>query len=177
MSNSQQTSGYSKLSIITHWVTAIAVIVLFVTHEGENSDMANLIHVGGGAIIGLFLLWRVWHRVRNGMTEAADQAMIYTIASKIVMWGFLAAIVVVTLTGYFLPWTKGAALDIFGLLSIPSPIAANYALHGFVEEAHEIAGHAFPILLILHVLGAVKHLVINRDGIVARMVRPVAGGR
>lgn len=177
MPDPRQASGYSKLSIATHWVTAIAVIVLFVTHEGENGNMANLVHVGGGALVGLFLLWRVWHRIRNGMTETPDQAMIFTIASKLVMWGFLAAIVVVTLTGYFLPWTKGAALDIFGVLSIPSPMAANHALHEVVEEAHEIAGHAFPILLILHVLGAVKHLVIDRDGIVARMMRPVAGGR
>jgi len=177
MSDSPHTSGYSKTSIVTHWASALAVIVLFLTHEGENGDLTNLVHVGGGAIVGLFLLWRVWHRMRNGMTEVPDQAMIFTIASKIVMWGFLAAILVVTLTGYLLPWTRGAPLDIFGVLSIPSPMAANGSLHEFVEEAHEIAGHAFPVLLILHVLGAVKHLVIDRDGIVARMMRPVAGGR
>lgn len=177
MSTTPQTSGYSRLSIATHWLTAIFVIVLFVTHEGENGDIASLIHVGGGAIVGLFLLWRVWHRIRKGMTTVANQAMILNLASKAVMWGFLISIVVVTITGYLLPWTKGAALDIFGLFSIPSPIATNYQLHGLMEELHEISGHAFPILLILHVLGAAKHLFIDRDGIVARMLRPLAGGR
>lgn len=170
-------TGYSKLSIISHWLAAIAVLVLFVTHEGERGDIAYVIHVSGGAIAGLFLLWRVWHRVRNGMTDAPDQAMIFNLLSKIVVWGFLVAVLVATVTGYLLPWSRGAALDIFGIVSIPSPMAGSRGFHEFIEETHELAGHAIPVLLILHVLGAAKHLIINRDGIVARMFKPAPGGR
>ena len=174
---SERRDGYNRLSIFIHWLTAILVIALFVTHEGKPGDPAYLIHVGGGAIVGLFLLWRVWRRISRGQTAKSDQATIFNIASDVVMWGFLASIVVVTVTGYLLPWSKGEPLDIFGLLAIPTPMAANLAFHGVMEEAHEVAGHLMPILFLLHVAGAVKHLVINRDGVVARMLKPVQGGR
>ncbi len=168
--------SYSPLSIVSHWLAAILVIALFFTHEGERGSASAIFHVSGGAIAGLFLLWRVWHRVRRGMTASPKQAAVFNIASKIVMWGFLTAIVVVVLTGYFLPWSRGAPLDMFGLFSIPSPMGANRPFHEFVEEVHDIAGHLFVPLLVLHILGAAKHAFINRDGIASRMFRPQRGG-
>ena len=111
------------------------------------------------------------------MTVKPDQAEIFNIASKIVIWGFLANIVVVVITGYLLPWSRGMPLDIFGVVSIPSPIAANHAFHEFVEELHEISGQLFIPLLALHILGAAKHALIDKDGIARRMFKSVASGR
>ena len=48
--------GYSQLSIVTHWIAAIIVIALFLTHEGERGSAAYVIHVSGGALVGVFLL-------------------------------------------------------------------------------------------------------------------------
>ncbi len=62
-------TGYSRASIIVHWITAIMVIALFFTHEGDRGSTALAFHVGGGAILGLFLLWRVGRRIMRGMTE------------------------------------------------------------------------------------------------------------
>ena len=59
------------------------------------------------------------------------------------MGAFLVAIVVVVLTGYFIPWSVGQAIDIYGIVSLPSPIGRMPALHEFLEEAHEIAGQLF----------------------------------
>ncbi|MHA1189540.1 MAG: hypothetical protein ACTSSQ_03640, partial [Alphaproteobacteria bacterium] len=56
--------GYSRLSIITHWITAIGVIALFLTGEGDRGSAVYVFHVSGGAAFGLFLLWRVWRRAR-----------------------------------------------------------------------------------------------------------------
>ena len=62
------------------------------------------IHVSGGAIAGVFLLWRVWHRARRGMVALPDQAFLLNAAARVVQWGFLVAIVVAVITGYLLPW-------------------------------------------------------------------------
>ncbi len=172
-----RSDGYSRASILVHWIAAIVIVALFLTHEGERGSAAYAFHLSGGAIAGVFLLWRVWRRARRGMTAKPDQAAVFNLASQVVLWGFLAAIVVVTVTGYLLPWSLGRPLDIFGLVAIPSPIGGSRPLHEFVEEAHEIAGQLFPLLLILHVLGAAKHRFLDRDGIAARMFRPVVGGR
>jgi cytochrome b561 len=97
------TTGYSHLSIITHWLGAILVIALFATYEGKPGDAVYVFHVSFGPIAGLFLLWRVWHRIRCGFTDKPDQANIYNLASRIVIWGFLVSIVLVIISGYFLP--------------------------------------------------------------------------
>ena len=97
-----RSDGYSPLSIVLHWLAAIFVVALFLTHDGERGSSAYVIHVSGGAIIGVFLLWRVWQRVRRGMIDSPDQALLLNAAARGVQWGFLAAIVVAVLTGYLL---------------------------------------------------------------------------
>ncbi len=168
--------GYSRLSIVTHWITAFVVIVLFLTHEGERGDAAYAVHVGGGALAGLFLLWRVGYRVLRGFPNDPGKAAPFNLAARIVFWGFLAAIVLVILTGYLLPWSQGHPIDLFGLVSIPSPLAPSRDLHEFVEEAHEAAGQAFLPLLILHVLGAFRHVIFDKGHLAGRMRRAVLGG-
>ena len=171
-----RTDGYSLLSVIAHWLAAILVIVLFLTHEGPPGTGAYAFHVGGGAIAGLFLLWRVWRRVRRGATDAPEQAAVFNFMARVVHWGLLALIAVVVVSGYLLPWSMGQALDVFGV-GIPSPMADNPNLHQFLERVHDIAGHLFVPLLGLHVAGAVKHAVLDRRGAGLRMFKPVSGGR
>ena len=89
----------------------------------------------------------------------------------------IVAIVVTIVTGYLLPWSGGRDLVIFEALRIPSPFAGNGAFHELMEEAHDIAGHAFLPLLALHVLGALKHAFVDKDSVLLRMARPVEGGK
>jgi cytochrome b561 len=181
MEKNKPPTGYSRTSILAHWVAAILVVTLFLTHEGavdgDRNSTAYAIHIGGGAIVGLFLLWRVWRRIARGMTAKPDQHYIFNIASQIVIWGFLAAIVVVVVSGYLLPWSLGRPLDIFGLINIPSPMGPSPGLREFLEDAHEISGVVFVPLLILHVLGTAKHAFIDKDGVAIRMLKSVSGGR
>ncbi len=170
-------SGYSRLSIALHWITAIAVVALFFTHEGERGSAQQMFHVGGGAILGLIVIWRVARRPVRGFAAKPDQPAILNLVSAVVLWGLLAAIVIVTVTGYLLPWSGGRPLDLFGIVSIPSFMEGSRDLHELMEEIHDIAGHAIIPLVILHVLGALKHLLYDRDSIMQRMVRPVKGGR
>lgn len=177
MSDPVQADGCSVRSIVVHWLTAIMVVALFFTHEAARGSIGNIIHVSGGAVAGLFLLWPVWHRARNGLPLRLHQPFIVDILSQIVLWGFLATIVVVVITGYFLPWSLGRQFDLFGLIYIPTPMAANQPVHEFIEEAHEIAGRLFVPLLALHLLGAAKHAFIDKDGIARRMFKPARAGR
>ncbi len=169
--------GYSRLSVLLHWLAAISVIALFFTHEGERGSAQYAFHLSGGALAGILLLWRVAHRVRHGLAERPAQAALLNAASSIVLWGFLATIVAVVLSGYFLPWSLGRPLDVFGWFSIPSPMSFHRGTHEFMEEVHDVSGHLFIPLLALHLLGTAKHALIDKDGVARRMFASVAGGR
>ena len=132
--------------------------------------------MSGGAIIGVFFLWRVWHRVRRGMIDSLDQAFLLNAAARGVQWGFLAAIVVAVFTGYLLPWSQGNPLDVFGV-AIPSPIASSRGFHELMEDVHDVSGHLFIPLLALHILGAAKHVIVDKGGMAFRMFKPTSGGR
>ena len=173
---SVHTDGYTTVSVFAHWLAAVLVIALFFTHSATRGTAAYAFHVSGGAIAGLFLLWRVWHRVRRGMAHAPPQAPILNLAARFVHWGLLVLIAVVVISGYFLPWSQGDTLDVFGV-GIPSPMDASPALHEFLERLHDVAGHLFVPLLALHVAGAVKHVIFDRRGAAMRMVKPAPGGR
>ena len=171
-----RTDGFSLASILSHWLSAVLVVALFVTHEAERGSDALAFHVGGGAIVGLFLLWRVWHRLRRGTADAPDQAAFFNFVARAVHWALLVLIVVVVASGYLLPWSLGRPLDVYGLV-IPSPMDAHRGFHELMERVHDAAGHLFIPLLALHVAGAIKHAIFNRRGAGLRMFRPVAGGR
>jgi len=171
-----RTDGYSRLSIFVHWVAALLIVLLFLTHEAERGTVAHTVHVSGGAVVGLFLLWRVWHRTRRGTASAPEQWALFNFAARFVHWALLVAIVVVVISGYLLPWTLGRELDVFGF-AIPSPLAASRGLHEFMEGVHDVAGHAFVPLLAVHVLGGFKHIVFDRRGAGLRMFKPTIGGR
>ena len=171
------TSGYSRLSIAAHWIAFIAIAALFISHEGERGSAMYAFHVGGGAILGIFILWRALRRPLRGFTAKPDQSALLNLVSMLVIWALILDMVVVIVSGYLVPWSGGRAIDIYGLVSLPSPITGSPGLHETFEEIHEIAGQAIIPLVALHVLGALKHVVMDRDGIMLRMMRPVRGGR
>ena len=104
-------SGYNRLSVITHWLASISVIALFFTHEGPRDSLAFQFHVAGGAVIGLFLIWRTFHRVARGFPEKPQQHVLLNLLSTIVLWGLILAVIVLVITGFLLPWTIGRPID------------------------------------------------------------------
>ena len=170
------TDGYSAVSVAVHLLTAILIVALFFTHSATRGTAGYAFHVSGGAVAGLFLLWRVWCRARRSMAHAPPQAAVLNLAARFVHWGLFLLTAVVVISGYLLLWSLGDALDVFAV-GIPSPMNTSPALHEILERVHDIAGHLFLPLLALHVAGAVKHVVFDRHGTAMRMVRPARGGR
>lgn len=127
----QTQSGYSLTSIVVHWLTAIFVVALFLTGEGRGS--VRSFHIAAGAIVGVFLIWRLVRRMMHGRTSKPDQHPILNRVSLLVIWGLLLSILVATITGYLAPWTRGSSINIFDIVSLPSPMTSNHFLHEMAE--------------------------------------------
>ncbi len=169
-------NGYNRTSIVFHWMTVLAVISLFFTHEAPIDSAGMAFHIGGGAIIGLFLIWRVVRRVIRGFAKPAEQARGYNIAARIVAWAFLSSLVLVVITGYLLPWSHGHAIDIYGF-EIPAPMPFPPVAQTVFSAIHNVCGHLFLPLLLIHVLAVMKHAIIDKDDIAGRMFIAQKEGR
>lgn len=177
MTLTDRDAGYGWLSIAFHWIAAALVVNLYLSGEeleelsrgAERTEiLAQHLSIGAIAIIvlGARILWRIAQRG----PKPVDQPPALKLLSRLVQWGLLAAIAVLILSGPVIQWSVGRSVDVFGLISIPSPLPEMRWLHEALEELHEFASHALIPLLALHVLGALKHLLIDRDDVFRRML-------
>ena len=173
---------YGWISVFLHWGGAVAVIALFLLGErmedlprGPERLAALNLHVSVGvsviALLAARLIWRLIH----GFPEKPSQPAALNLLSSLVVYGFLLAITVLIISGPLMQFSGGRPLEVFGLFQIASPMPRVEWLHETLEDIHDFAAHALIPLLVLHVLGVVKHIVIDRDGTFRRMVR--AGSR
>lgn len=177
------TRGYGWLSIILHWLAAIAIIAMFVT--GFRADMAGDAgdrelraammgaHISLGASVALLLLARVFASYAQPRPAAPDQAPPFKLLAIGAHQLLLLAILIQVISGPLAVWSGGRAINVFDLFSIPTPFAErNEGVHELAEIMHAIGRWALFVLISVHVLGALKHALIDRDGIMRRMLAP-----
>lgn len=176
-------SRFGLVSIFNHWAAAAAMIALLAIGllfeelpRGAERTFLKDLHVSLGMAVLALLAFRVAWRLYHAFPQALPAPDWQQKSAKAVHWLLLLTIVVLIVTGPLSVWTGGRPIDVFGLVSLPSPFARFEDLHEALEVVHTVA--AKPVLLSLlglHVLAVAKHAVIDRDGMLARMVRAREG--
>lgn len=170
--------GYSWLSIALHWITAIAVITLYLLAElsedmpkAERREMMTL-HVSIAMSLYIILWARIFWRLGNTRPALPRQNILLDQLARWVPMVLLAGIAIMLVSGPFLIWSNGSPIEIFNTISLPSPMEKNHDLHELGEEIHKFGGKVILVGVLLHVLGAIKHLAINRDDVMKKMLKP-----
>lgn len=97
--------------------------------------------------------------------------LIHRIA-KFTHYGMLIFLVLMLFSGPLLVWSDGNAIGIFGLLSIPGPTGESEAIRSFAWFLHSNASLLLFLLIVLHIGGALKHLMFHTDDTIIRMIWP-----
>lgn len=176
-------TGYGWASIALHWLAAIAVFAMLFT--GFNADFAGDAgdratrsmfmgwHISLGASFALILLARVFASYAQPRPTPPEQAPLLKFLSSSTHQILLIAILTQVLSGVLAVWSGGRAVNVFDVISIPSPFAErNQGAHEIAEVIHAIGRWTIVGALALHVLGALKHAMIDRDGVLQRMLAP-----
>jgi len=164
---------------LLHWIGAILILLLlghgwWMTHLAPRPD--RLAHYTGHAALGydflalliVRLLWRWTHAVPSLPADSARWERLAARAGHVAIYLFMFAS---TLTGWALAGTFRTPLnkDTFGL-TVPSIYTSqDRAMHGLFEESHEILSYLLAALIVVHVIGALRHHVIKHNDVLRRM--------
>ena len=153
-----QATGYTRGQIILHWLTVIAVLTAWFTHEGME-DIAGAtwdaggapfptIHTISGFLAFVFILIRLWLRSRSGASVTEGSGL----QDLAAIWGHRALYALVLIVPLL-----GAATWFGGMRDL--------------SEFHDLAGKALMLLALGHAGMAVWHQVIKKDGTLTKMLR------
>ena len=92
-------------------------------------------------------------------------------ASLIMHRLLLAAMVLIPVTGYVVSTSAGKGVDMFGWFEIPAIAQAGESARNLAIKLHFYLAYGTGVLVLGHVLAALKHELLNRDGTLMRMIR------
>lgn len=158
--------GYSGTQIVLHWIVALLVAGQYVFHESivtawdaiqKGADYAFdplvLAHVASGALILIFVLWRLALRLKRGAPPPPEnEPAILKSVSHVAHWTIYAVLAIMSVSGA-LAWFAGVAI---------------------AAEVHTILKVVLLALTALHVLAIPFHRVILKNNVMIRMIRPAA---
>jgi len=170
---------YSAISILLHWTIA-ALLIANVLVGGWMEDARGPQKLSwfathkslGITIFALTLVrlgWRVGHPWPALPAHMAEWERLLARATHVL---FYVALLAIPLLGWAAASAGGAqATDWFGLFSVGNlPVPRSEDLGEMLGNAHKLLVKSAYVLIGLHVLGALKHQFLNRDGVLHRML-------
>lgn len=162
MPTTTEPTGYSRLQIALHWLIFVLIAQQYIFKDAIASAWNRvsdglevgfnplvLAHVAGGALVMVFALWRLTLRARRGVPPAIEANTLQGILARLAHGGLYA-------------------------LMILMPVSGSVVWFGGVEaaaQAHNVMKILLLALVALHVVGALYHQFVLRDGTLARMRR------
>lgn len=168
---------FSPFTVTLHWVIGITIICLlavglYMTDLPESAWRSDLYgyHKLAGTTVFLIAALRILWRWQNGMPEPIADTPRWQHALAVGMHHcLLIATLAMPLSGAALSYGKGHSVPVLGLFEIGPPVQKIPWLGDAGSFIHYWAGWVLIGIITLHVLGALKHHYVNKDGTLKRM--------
>ncbi len=173
---SATSARYSGPAIALHWLLALALfgafaVGLYMTDLPLSPQRLKLYnwHKWAGicilALSALRLLWRLTHRPPADVPMPAWQRRASHATHHLLYVLFFA----VPLAGWAYSSAAGFPIVVFGVLPLPDFVAPSKELAEALKPLHKILAFTMAALVLVHVGAALKHHLVDRDGLLDRM--------
>lgn len=182
------TTGWGALARLFHWAMAALIVGMLIfgtimvdwpDAELQTKFALYQWHKSFGFVVaGLLVLRALWRWVQPVPPLPPGTSRFTRRASALSHGALYALMLVMPLTGYLMSSanTLGVPTQIFGVVEVPHLIGPDARLEALFKTMHAWSASALMALVALHVLAALKHAVIDRDGVWTRMAKgPQAG--
>jgi cytochrome b561 len=178
---------YSRASIALHWLIALLIIgnlagglYMETLLDSDDPAMKQLgfqviqLHKSSGLTILVLSLVRLLLRLVEGFPPLpGHMTPTERGLARLTHWGFYALMLGIPLAGWVMVSASPLGFPTlwFGLFEWPHlPTGTSKALSGAASEVHEYLSFAAIALIFLHVAGALKHHLLDRDEVLGRML-------
>jgi cytochrome b561 len=169
---------YSLPARLAHWLVAAFILLSFAAGlammrvpEGGLQDQLFDWHRSFGVTIFTLaaarLLWRLWHPPAPLPADLPGWIAAVARSSHWLLYAFMLGLPPL---GWLGSSAFGAPVHIYWLFDLPPLVSPNRSLADVVLITHKWAGFVFGGLVLLHVAGALYHLLVRRDGVFQRML-------
>ena len=172
------TLRYTAPAVVLHWLIAALIFVAFPLGV-YMSDLPlsptrlqlysyhKWIGISVLLLVGLRIVWRLTHRP----PALPDDLPRWQRAASHAVHGLLYLLILaVPMTGWLMSSAKGFQTVYFGVLPLPDLVAKSEELGDLLKEVHEALNFGLLALVGLHIAGALKHHIIDRDATLRRML-------
>ncbi|MDO9250311.1 cytochrome b [Hydrogenophaga sp.] len=172
---------YHPVAVALHWLLGLALIGNFAL----GLYMADLPfsparlqyyswHKWAGVLVLTFSLFRLltrWLARPPALPKAIEAAMPVwqRLAHQATHHGLYLLFFAVPLLGWAYSSAAGFPLVLFGVLPLPDFVPVSEGLAEALKPLHKFSAFAMAALVLLHVAGALKHRIVDRDGLLQRM--------
>lgn len=173
----------SRTTVILHWLVGVTMITLLAVgvYMAETKTYALYPwHKSFGVLIFTVVLLRVAWRLKNGWpTPVSHYQRIEHILAKVVHWVLIIGSLCMPISGFMMSSIGGHGVELFGLELVarnPDPanpkkvLAHNADIAAFAHAVHHWLGYIVIGALVLHIVGAFKHHLVDKDGTLRRML-------
>jgi cytochrome b561 len=170
---------YSKRMVIIHWLTLALLIVAWYlgTSSADATDASKatlagyIWHISAGGTVFLLTLSQLYFRRQDGIPPLLPDMPVFQAVAKGVHYLLYAVLFLLPVSGITILLTSktGSALLAGDANLLPKEDGYKDVL---AHAAHEQLVNVLIVLAVLHILGAIKHQFIMKDGLMRRMSLP-----
>lgn len=118
-------------------------------------------------LLGVRLLWRQWHPAPALPVSMPGWERSAARIAHALLYALMA---IVPITGWAASSALGASTAWFGQFSLPDLVSKNRELGEALQAVHYLCNKTLLVLIVLHVAAALKHALVDRDGVLQRML-------
>lgn len=167
---------YGRAAMTLHWVVAIVLAAALVLawvlprKSAPGYDAILELHKAVGMIVLVLVVPRLLWRLGNPVAPAVGLTPLEARLSELTHWALYAVMLIIPLTGYLFSSAEGQHIDFFGLFTTASPLPTDRTMSRPLEFIHKTGQYAIYGFVGLHVLAALYHHFVKRDGVLQRML-------
>jgi len=168
--------AYDPVAQALHWLTLLLLGLQFglawsAPERVASPDTLISLHLSFGVVVLLVVLMRLaWRVVSPVPAFPSDGPGWQRLGSQIVQIMLYVLLVALPILGWLWAGARGWQVSLFGLVTLPDLVAQGSSLGRLAGDLHALLSNVLLVLVGLHVVGALYHTVVRRDGTMQRML-------